>query len=62
MLFRSQPSVGVATYPAEGLHTVSDLVLAADKALYRAKEAGRNCVVGRPDPASEPSSGLLEGR
>ncbi|HUL78932.1 MAG TPA: diguanylate cyclase [Vicinamibacteria bacterium] len=55
-------SIGIATYPAEGVHTVSDLVLAADKALYRAKEAGRNCVVGDRDPAPEPSSGSPEGR
>jgi two-component system cell cycle response regulator len=52
---RVTASVGVATYPAEGVHTVSDLVLAADKALYRAKEAGRNRVVGDLDPAPQAS-------
>ncbi len=38
-------SIGVANYPAAG-STVDDLVSAADKALYRAKDAGRNRVVG----------------
>lgn len=37
-------SVGVATYPQDAL-TAVDLVLAADKALYAAKAAGRNRVV-----------------
>jgi two-component system, cell cycle response regulator len=59
---RVTASIGVATYPAEGVHTVSDLVLAADKALYRAKEAGRNRVAGDLDPAPEPSSPRPEGR
>lgn len=36
-------SVGVAVYPIHGL-TVPDLCAAADKAMYRAKERGRNCV------------------
>jgi diguanylate cyclase (GGDEF)-like protein len=37
-------SVGVATLPAHGT-TGEDLLLAADKALFRAKDAGRNRVV-----------------
>jgi diguanylate cyclase (GGDEF)-like protein len=38
-------SVGVATYPAHG-RTPKELTHEADQALYRAKEAGRNAVVG----------------
>jgi diguanylate cyclase (GGDEF)-like protein len=38
-----QISIGVATY-LEGMHSPEDLVTAADAALYRAKEAGRNRV------------------
>jgi two-component system cell cycle response regulator len=40
---RVQISVGVATY-LEGMQSPEDLVTAADAALYRAKEAGRNLV------------------
>ncbi|AOY89345.1 diguanylate cyclase [Marinobacter salinus] len=36
-------SVGVAVYPNHGL-TASKLCAAADQAMYRAKERGRNCV------------------
>ncbi|MDK9558412.1 sensor domain-containing diguanylate cyclase [Marinobacter sp. M216] len=36
-------SIGVAVYPSHGL-TAADLCAAADKAMYRAKEQGRNCV------------------
>ena len=37
-------SVGLACFPRDGMSHV-DLLLAADKALYSAKSAGRNCVV-----------------
>ncbi|MDW8105480.1 MAG: GGDEF domain-containing protein, partial [Armatimonadota bacterium] len=37
-------SIGVASYPEDAL-TVSDLVAAADAALYRAKRYGKNRVV-----------------
>lgn len=40
-------SIGVASYPDDGL-TVSDLVAAADTALYRAKRFGKNRVVVAP--------------
>jgi diguanylate cyclase (GGDEF)-like protein/PAS domain S-box-containing protein len=37
-------SAGIATYPAHGDNS-EDLIHAADKALYRAKKAGRDCIV-----------------
>ncbi|MDX8126379.1 sensor domain-containing diguanylate cyclase [Methylomonas sp. OY6] len=42
-------SFGVATYPANGLSPVA-LIGAADKALYLAKDAGRNQVVAAAQP------------
>jgi GGDEF domain-containing protein len=36
-------SVGVANFPADGA-TTDQLLKAADRALYEAKDAGRNCV------------------
>jgi len=41
--YRIAASFGVATYP-ESVRTHDTLVLAADKALYVAKNSGRNCV------------------
>jgi diguanylate cyclase (GGDEF)-like protein len=41
--FRITISVGVATYPEDGRDPI-ELVEMADTALYRAKNAGRNCV------------------
>ncbi len=41
---RATTSVGVAGFPAQPLETVEAFVDAADKALYRAKHAGRNRV------------------
>ena len=41
---RATTSVGVAGFPEERFETVDAFVDAADKALYRAKHAGRNCV------------------
>lgn len=40
-------SVGVASYPHDG-DSRDAIVKAADDALYRAKQAGRNCVVATP--------------
>ena len=43
-------SVGVATFPAtKGLDSVDDLVRAADLAMYRAKDRGKNCVIAAED-------------
>ena len=45
-------SLGVAAMaPDRGTTTPSDLVLAADRMLYRAKETGRNCVVAENEAA-----------
>ncbi len=47
---RVTTSVGVATFPQHG-HSAEELVAAADAALYRAKEAGRNRVQCGPPEA-----------
>jgi diguanylate cyclase (GGDEF)-like protein len=44
-------SVGVACYPGADIVTVSDLIRQSDRALYRAKNNGRNRVVGAGDEA-----------
>ncbi len=41
---KSTVSIGVASFPEDG-HTVDALVARADRALYKAKNNGRNCVV-----------------
>lgn len=38
-------SIGIAALPDESIKAPADLVVAADEALYQAKERGRNCVV-----------------
>ena len=42
-------SIGVAVFPMHG-HSPDSLCAAADKAMYRAKETGRNCVIMAPSP------------
>jgi diguanylate cyclase (GGDEF)-like protein len=40
-------SVGIAALPDRDIRTPEEMVVAADDALYKAKERGRNCVVTR---------------
>ncbi len=48
-------SIGVATSPADA-SDYDELFDVADKRLYEAKAAGRNCVIGsRPPPADRPA-------
>ncbi|MDO9301875.1 MAG: GGDEF domain-containing protein, partial [Anaerolineales bacterium] len=41
---RATLSLGIATFPIHG-SSGKEILLAADKALYQAKSAGRNCIV-----------------
>lgn len=41
-------SIGVATGPVPGIESMEDLIKAADGNLYKAKQRGRNKVVGEP--------------
>lgn len=54
-LLRSTLSIGVAAFPQHG-HTVEQLMRAADRALYAAKAAGRNCVRTPPDAIARAAS------
>ncbi len=38
-------SIGIAALPEASIKTPEALVLAADEALYQAKDRGRNCVI-----------------
>jgi diguanylate cyclase (GGDEF)-like protein len=48
-------SAGIATYPIYG-ENAKDLIHAADKTLYRAKKAGRDCIFLCEMPESSPES------
>jgi two-component system, cell cycle response regulator len=49
-------SIGVASVPHSRIHSAKELIVAADKALYRAKRGGRNQVQAekRRDPSRSP--------
>ena len=56
-------SLGVATLP-DHAEDAPSLIRMADRALYAAKAAGRNCVmaaVAAEQPASEPTTGPASG-
>ena len=52
---KSTISLGIAVFPEQG-RTGEEVIFAADKALYRAKEAGRN-QVARPEPDDSVQAG-----
>ncbi len=54
-------SCGIATFP-ESTESTTDLVIAADKAMYEAKRSGRNCVVefAERDRSAQRSARSLE--
>jgi diguanylate cyclase (GGDEF)-like protein len=56
---RMTVSIGIANWPDQSFERVPDMVAAADQALYRAKESGRNrcavaSVAGDPPPTAAP--------
>jgi diguanylate cyclase (GGDEF)-like protein len=60
---RVTASIGAAAFPSREIHTGTDLVQAADRALYRAKRAGRDriglpaCLPIRPTSAAAATAG-----
>ncbi len=59
--FSVTASLGVSVYPSVGVEGAEQLIRAADAALYRAKDQGRNriCFAAEPDRARASAPGLL---
>ncbi|MGB8506987.1 MAG: diguanylate cyclase, partial [Pyrinomonadaceae bacterium] len=58
---RITASLGVASFPLQA-ETRDQLVAAADRALYSAKRAGRNCVCAAPVDTAQESAGVATER
>jgi len=60
-LLHATVSLGIATYPQHSLHS-DDLLILADRALYHAKEEGRNRAVAYQDEIKTPPPQLYRDR
>jgi hypothetical protein len=53
--FKITVSIGLATSDLDGVNTPEEVLVAADKSLYKAKESGRNCLVGADKKLNMPA-------